>query len=197
MVGKLFSARMLPLAALILVTAGALLWAAVPRTSGSSNAAKSLIQWNKESSQELATEFHHIHMAWNEGKLDTVKQLIAGDDVLVTFELDGNQRAVPLRSKKEIDSFFDQIAKDASAQQGTYVLEMPKMNCRATASFGVCTEECTIHLKMDNGTERVDKSFGTAVAVKYEDGWKWIQYHMSVAGPSKTYKDGKLIKVEP
>ena len=193
MASKLFSARVLPLAVLTLLTAGTLLWATVPRTIGGSDSAKSP-EWSKEAAQELESEFHRIHMAWNDGDLDTVKKLIAGDDVLVTFELNGNQQAVALRSKKEIDSFLDQTAKDAGDQQGTYVLEMPKMNCRATSNFGVCTEECTIHLKMNDGTERIDKSFGTAVAVKFKDGWKWIQYHMSVASQSQTYKNGKPIK---
>jgi hypothetical protein len=176
------------------LTVGALLWAAVPRTNGNPVMAPSPVAWSEQASQELEAEFHRIHVAWNEGDMTTVKKLIAGDDALVTFELDSNQQPVPLRSKKDIDSFLDRIAKEASNDHETYVLDMPKMNCRATAKLGVCTEECTIHLKMGNGVERIDKSFGTGVAVKYADGWKWIQYHMSVAGPSQMYKDGKAVK---
>ncbi|HVG28741.1 MAG TPA: nuclear transport factor 2 family protein [Pyrinomonadaceae bacterium] len=173
----------LVLAAFALVTS-ALVWAYNPVAAGS---LKSPVKWDDRASKELTHEFHALHEASNRGDYATVKKLIAGDDLLVTFELGSDQTPVPLRSKKEIDSFLDRIVKEAANDRGTYELEMPKMNCRATETFGVCTEECTIHYTVD-GVERIDKSFGTGVAVKYPDGWKFIQYHMSVAAPSETRK---------
>lgn len=190
---NLFSARALPLAALTLLAAGALAWAASPLVNGS-NSAKNPVAWNDRDSKELEHEFHRIHVAWNEGDIATVKRLIAGDDVLVTYELDAESQPVALKSKKEIDSFLDRIAQGAAKDDSAYVLEMPTMQCRATGTFGVCTEQCTIHLKYADGTERIEKSFGTGVAVKYADGWKWIQYHMSVAAPPQVVKDAKATK---
>lgn len=192
MLRKLSSSRPgLALATCLLLAMSALVWA---NNKSSGEAAKSPIAWDERASKELMHEFHSIHEASNKGDIETVKKLIAGDDVLVTFELGSDLSPVPLRSKKDIDSFLDRIVKEAVDDQGEYVLEMPVMNCRATQNFGVCTEECTIHYKMADGTERVDKSFGTAVAVKYPDGWKWIQYHMSVAAPSQTVKTGGTAK---
>jgi hypothetical protein len=69
---------------------------------------------------------------------------------------------------------------------------MPKMNCRATATFGVCTEECTVRLKMPDGTERVDHLFGTGTAIKTDGAWKWVQWHMSVGGQPQIVKNGKV-----
>jgi hypothetical protein len=67
---------------------------------------------------------------------------------------------------------------------------MPKMNCRATATFGVCTEECTIRLKKADGTEQVDHFFGTGTAIKSGGEWKWVQWHMSVGGQREIVKAG-------
>lgn len=181
----------LVLATCLFVAMSGLVWAHNPAAG---DPAKSPVAWNERASMELMHEFHGIHEAWNKGDIATVKRLIAGDDILVTFELGSDQTPVALRSKKEIDSFFDRITKEAAGDQGSYVLEMPKMHCRATETFGVCTEECTIHYRTTGDVERIDKSFGTAVAVKYPDGWKWIQYHMSVAAPSQTYKKGSPVK---
>lgn len=180
--------RMLSSSRIVLVLAtsalvtSALVWAYNPAAGGSS---KSPVKWDDRASKELMHEFHALHEASNRGDYATVKRLVAGDDALVTFELGSDNKPVPLRSKKEIDAFLDRVVQEAANDQGTYQLEMPKMNCRATENFGVCTEECVIHYTVD-GVETVHKSFGTGVAVKYPDGWKWIQYHMSVAAPSET-----------
>lgn len=181
----LSSSRIVLVLATTTLVTSALVWAYNPVAGG---APYSPVKWDERASQELTHEFHALHEASNRGDFATVKKLVAGDDRLVTFELDNAQTPVPLRSKKDIDSFLDRIVSEASNDRGTYRLEMPKMNCRATETFGVCTEECTIHYTVD-GVERVDRYFGSGAAVKYPDGWKWIQYHMSVAAPSETVKN--------
>ena len=193
MAKQLLSGRtVLPIATLAILVSSALLLVA-PAIRGDSP--KSPVEWDERASKELAAEFHRIHVAWNKGDTETVKRLIAGDDVLVTFEL-GTDGSTPiaLRSKKDINAFFDGIVKGTNDSTTAIVLEMPKMNCRATSTFGVCTEECTVRFKSNDNSERVDKYFGTAVAVKYPDGWKWIQYHMSTGGRSETHKEGKVVK---
>ena len=74
---------------------------------------------------------------------------------------------------------------------GTLSLDMPKMNCKATATFGVCTEECTVRLKKADGTEQIDHFFGTGTAVKQNGEWKWVHWHMSVGGQREIVKNGK------
>jgi hypothetical protein len=158
-----------------------LLVAASARNHGSP--AKDTVQWDEKASQDLAEALHHSHEVANSGDIKALKQSYIGDDALVTFELDpDNATPVPLRSKKEIDAFLDKVNQGASAQQGTFTLDMPKMNCRATATFGVCTEECTVHFKMADGSERIDHLFGSGTAVKNNGAWKWVQWHMSVGG---------------
>jgi hypothetical protein len=191
MARKLFSIRGGIGIALVFLAAVTLLWIASARTSGST--AKDTVQWDDQASKELAAALHYTHEVANSGDMKTLKQSYIGDDRLVTFELDpDNSTPVPLRSKKEIDIFLDKVNESASDQHGTYTLEMPKMNCRATATFGVCTEECTVHFKTADGTERIDHFFGTGTAVKNAGAWKWVQWHMSVGGQPQIVKDGKV-----
>jgi len=193
MIRKLFSQPIgATLAVLVLVLAGALVWALVPKAD---HQAEASFQWDEQATQELTAEFHRLHELANEGNMEAVKDLMIGDDALVTFDLINNSTPVTIRSKQALDEFLDALMVEATDQDGVYELEMPEMTCRATATFGVCTEECTVHLKKNDGEERIDKLFGTAVAVKHADGWRWVQYHQSVGGPSKTYKNGELVTI--
>jgi hypothetical protein len=177
--------------AVAFLAAATLLWIASARTNGST--AKDTVQWDDKASNDLAAELHRIHEVANSGDTKTLKQSYIGDDALTTFELDpDNATPVPLRSKKEIDAFLDKVNEGAITQQGTFTLDMPKMNCRATATFGVCTEECTVHFKMADGTERIDHLFGSGTAVKTAGEWKWVQWHMSVGGQPQIVKNGKV-----
>lgn len=172
-----------------LLAATTLLWIA---TSASTNGtAKDTIQWDDKASKELAAALHYTHEVANAGDIKALKNLMIGDDALVTFELASDQRTpVPLRSKKEIDSHLDSVNQGVSAA-GTLSLDMPKMNCKATATFGVCTEECTVRLKKADGTEQIDHFFGTGTAVKQNGEWKWVHWHMSVGGQREIVKNGK------
>lgn len=170
------------LLALVLAATSATAWGVLPRSSSPDG---SLVEWDEGAAAELEREFHRLHHLWNAGDVQGVKDLMIGDDVLVTFELAENARPVALRSKAELDAFIDGVVTEASGQDATYEMEPPRMKCRATENLGICTEECAVHFRGPDGVDRVDHLYGTAVAVRYEDGWKWIQYHMSVGGPSE------------
>lgn len=192
MARKLISIRGGITIAVAFLAAATLLWVASARTSGST--AKDTPQWDEKASKELHAMLHRTHELSNVGDLKALKQSYMGDDTLVTFELDpDNATPVSLRSKKEIDAHLERVSAGLN-QQGSLVLDLQKlkMNCKATASFGVCTEECTIRLKKPDGTEQVDHFFGTGTAVKTGGEWKWVQWHMSVGGARENVKsDGK------
>jgi len=191
MIGKLISIRAGISIALAFLAATTLLWIATSaRTNGSP--AKDTMKWDDKASKDLAAALHHMHEVANSGDIKALKQLMIGDDALVTFELaSDNMTPVPLRSKKEIDKHLDTV-NEGNIQQGTLTLDMPKMNCRATATFGVCTEECTVRLKMPDGTEQIDHFFGTGTAIKTDSEWKWVQWHMSVGGQRQIVKNGEV-----
>jgi hypothetical protein len=187
MTRQFFSIRGISIA-LAFVAATTLLWIA---TSAKSNSAKDTV-WDDKASSELAAALHHTHELANNGDLKALKQLMLGDEKLVTFELNADQMTpIPLRSKAEIDKHIDAVNAGITAD-GNLSLDMPKMNCRATATFGVCTEECTIRLTKADGTQRVDHFFGTGSAIKTNGEWKWVQWHMSVGGQREIVKNGKV-----
>lgn len=155
------------------------------------------VVWDDQAAEDVAHTLHHMHELINEGKFDEAAKMIAGDDVLMTFELglDDNSTPVVLRSKEELFRFMKQLFEGAQKNDGvTIVLDRPRHSARATENIGIVTEECTVRFRYANGEERVDKLFGTNVAVKYPDGWKFIQWHMSVAEPPKYTKAGSPVR---
>ena len=148
----------------------------------SKSIAGDLIQWDQQASNELAASLHHMHHVWDAGDIAAIKRLLIGDDVLVSFELNPSDHTpIRLNSKHEIDQFIDNVLQVVNAQGAKTDFGRPKVNCRATQTFGVCTEECTIHFAFPNGSARTDKLWSTAVAVKIDGEWRWIQWQMAVA----------------
>ncbi|MEM9553227.1 MAG: hypothetical protein AAGC60_03135 [Acidobacteriota bacterium] len=149
------------------------------------------VAWSDEASEELAVALHEMHEVWNTGDIESLKKLIIGDDVLVTFELDpATHTPIRINSRDQLWSFVDNIVTNLEDEEAVSLLGHPGVHCRATDSFGVCTEECNVTVKLPNGVEERHKLWSTATAVKYPDGWKWIQWHMSTGGPVEVYQNG-------
>jgi len=190
MARKLISIRGGISIALAFLVAATLLLVASAKNIGSTT--KNTAPWDDQASKELMAALHHTHEVANAGDIKAVKQSYIGDSALVTFELDpDNATPIALRSKQEIDAHLDRVSAGINAE-GTLNLDGPKMNCRATATFGVCTEECTVRLKKADGTEHVDHFFGSGTAVKIGGEWKWVQWHMSVGSPREFVKNGQV-----
>jgi len=166
-------------------------WVLVVTTTAS---AQSLVPWDAHAAEEVKAALHEMHHVWNTGDIQSLKKMLVGDDVLVTFELNPTtHEPILLTTREELWGFVNGIVDDVETNTGVFVLAHPKLNCRATKNLGICTEECSVTMKMPNGVEERYKLWSTATAVKYEDSWKWIQWHMSTAGPVEVYKDGKLV----
>jgi hypothetical protein len=150
--------------------------------------------WNERASSELTAALHQMHEAWGSGDIAGLKQLVIGDDALVTFELDPvTHKPIRLGSKQELDGFVDAIVKDQKDMKSVYRLEHPVVNCKASDAMGICTEECTVHVTTPDGVEQVHRLWSTATAVKQDGTWKWVQWHMSLAAPRQTFKNGKPV----
>lgn len=147
------------------------------------------VKWDKAASAELEEALHHMHHVWSSGDIKALKNLIPGDDQLVTFELSpSGHTPIRLKSKDDLHKFVDDVNNFVSAENAVSRFDKPVVNCKATGVFGVCTEECTIHIEKPDGSARIDRLWSTTIAVKYPDGWKWIQWHMSVGTPSEYVK---------
>jgi hypothetical protein len=185
-------------AAVVLFVAGGITWvsrAAAPAGAPArADTPPGPIEWDERAAEELTAALHKMHEVWNSGDIKALKKLLVGDDVLVTFELDpATHKPIRLASRQELFAFVDGVSDDADADRGRYTLAHPAVKCRATRNLGICTEECFITIKMPGGVEEKYDLRSTAIALRYPDGWKWIQWHMSTAGPVRIYKDGKLL----
>lgn len=162
--------------------------------SGITASEKTAVQWDEQATKEVTAALHHLHEVWNSGDIRSLKKVIVGDDVLMTFELDpATHTPIKLSSKQEMWDFVDNTVNNVEAESGTFFLDHPKLNCRATKHVGICTEQCAVTVKKVDSVEEKYGLWSTGTAVKFEDGWKWIQWHMSTAGPVELYKDGKLV----
>jgi hypothetical protein len=143
------------------------------------------IEWDTAAAKDLEHELMGLHESLNSMDLAAIKRKVIGDDVLVTFDVDPDTlKPVKLSSQDEIlrytQRFFDSIKKAGITSKA----EHPMIACRVASGFGACTEECKVKLYMPNGTMELQQLRATVLAVRHSDGWKWIQWHMSEAGPS-------------
>lgn len=156
---------------------------------------KPAVNWDDAASRDLEAAYHKLHEAWNAVDVDALKRQIVGDDVLATFDVDPQtSEPVKLTSKAEIERFTDKIFNGFKSSQIKSVAEHPTIRCRATSTLGVCTEECKVQMFSLDGSKQVQQLRATAVAAKYTDGWRFIQWHMSLAGAPLNYdKQGKVV----
>lgn len=181
---------------IILAAAAAALLAAAPAAADPHHGAAAPMaaaelagfKWDAAASADLEAELHRLHKLWNDGDIATLKTLIVGDPSLPTFELDvATHKPIRLVGKADIDRFIGQATtKDASS--GIRVeLENPVTACRATDGVGVCTEECTVRYRDAKGSVvATDHLRSTQIAVKTEQGWRWIQWQMANTGAATT-----------
>lgn len=152
------------------------------------------VQWDDEASQELEAALHEMHEAWNQGDLASLKKLLVGDDVLVTFELDpATHEPIRLDSREALWEFVDSIIATAEDEESETTLEYPRVSCRAADNFGICSEECSVTVELPDGVVERHTLWSTATAIRYPDGWRWIQWHMSSGGPVEVFQDGEQV----
>ncbi|MEM7050078.1 MAG: nuclear transport factor 2 family protein [Acidobacteriota bacterium] len=175
-------------ALLLSVLAFALIALGVTPAIADAGASKSLVEWDAEASEELEHAYHMLHDSWNKLDVAALQNMLIGDDVLATFDMDPDtHQPIKLNSKADMDDFTSRVISGFKAENIKVNAKHPMIKCRASNGIGICTEECTIHLSMPNGESAVELLRASAVAVKHVDGWKFIQWHMSQAGPLETF----------
>lgn len=146
------------------------------------------VQWDEKYSKELEASLHQLHEIWNTGDIASLKQFIIGDDFLPTFELDPRtHQPIKLESKADLDGFISKVLTTQDDRKLVTELDTPKVKCRATATWGFCTEECSVKYKAQTGELLgTDKLWSTQIAINTAKGWRWIQWHMSDASPPQS-----------
>jgi SnoaL-like domain len=149
------------------------------------------VQWDAQASRDLEAEVHRLHEIWNSGDIASLKKYIIGDSMLPTFELEPKtHNPIKLQSRADFERFIGAVMAAERSTKLVTELENPKVHCRATATWGICTEECSVLYKNADSGELagVDKLWSTQIAVRTAEGWRWIQWHMSNARAPQSVK---------
>jgi ketosteroid isomerase-like protein len=143
--------------------------------------------WNPEAAKEAELAMHKLHAAWDSMDMAAVEKAIADDGFLATFEYTDGNEAVTLRNKADLVAWLRKGFDELKARNATTVaIPQRKMDCRATDTIAVCTEECDIIFKRSDGMLEVSPHRGTSVMRKGPDGWQFTHWHVSEAGARKT-----------
>lgn len=136
--------------------------------------------WDDASARELLTLQGELNGAWANGDLELIKNSLADDAFVTSFHLDARAQPAALKSKDELLAFAGQVFADIKQRGGMVTIVPRGTECRATGTFGVCTNE--FDLKMNFGEKTEMLSFrATSVSRKRPDGWKIIHWHSSLA----------------
>jgi ketosteroid isomerase-like protein len=127
----------------------------------------------------IIESMHRLHIAFDNRDIVTISDYIADDDFLFVYELDPSGRPVKLNSKAELLAWLHNMFKEFGQQNARTEAREPVMTARATATFGMVTEECKLKILMPDGTIQLEALRATAVARKGHDGWKFTHWHMS------------------
>jgi ketosteroid isomerase-like protein len=149
------------------------------------NASNLTVVWDGPAGKELEHQLMKLHDALNAMDLQAIKQQVIGDDILVTFDVDPDTlKPIKLKSQDDIINYTQRFFESLKNTGITSKAEHPMIACRATAYFGACTEECKVKLTLPDGSGQEQQLRATVLAVKQDNQWKFIQWHMSEAGPS-------------
>jgi ketosteroid isomerase-like protein len=143
--------------------------------------------WNPAAAQEAERAMHKLHEGWDKMDMVAVEKAIADDGFLATFEYTDTNEAVTLRNKADLVAWLRKGFDGLKARNATTVaIPQTKMDCRATNTMAVCTEECDIIYKRADGMLEVSPHRGTSVMRKGPQGWQFTHWHVSEAGPRRT-----------
>lgn len=146
------------------------------------------VQWDEAAAEEVAALLHHMHHAWNAGDLAFIRQSVAEEGFVGTFELTGNEQAAVLNSRQELLAFVEKLIADQNAS-GSRTEASPNRShqVRATSTFAICTEECDLIERQADGSRHALPHRATSALAKTADGWKFVHWHVSQGGPGRVY----------
>jgi quercetin dioxygenase-like cupin family protein len=138
------------------------------------------VQWDSAATSELAALVQRLNDAWGKGDLETVRTLLAEDGFLRSFDLDMAGKPISFSSKAEVLAFAEQVFAEMKKAGATIQFTTKRLDCRATATYGVCSGELEASAQMGGKTETMAFRL-TAAGQKNEGGWAATHWHGSMA----------------
>jgi hypothetical protein len=154
-----------------------------------------IVEWDDLAASEVKTLLHQMHHAWNERDVDFIRDVVAPDAFMGSFELTADEEPTVLNSRDELLSFVDTLFGEME-RNGRRSEASPQVvhQARATSTFAICTEECDLVEYFADGSRHVLPHRATSAVRKGLDGWKFMHWHVSQGGPGKRYDaDGNLL----
>lgn len=146
------------------------------------------VQWDENAAEEVMVLLHRMHHAWNDGDLAFIKNSVAEEGFVGTFELTGDENAAVLNSRQELLAFVEKLIADQNASGSRQEASPNRTHqVRATSTFAICTEECDLIERQADGSRHILPHRGTSALAKTPDGWKFVHWHVSQGGPGKTF----------
>jgi quercetin dioxygenase-like cupin family protein len=160
------------------IVALAALSACAPRNAAVN--APTTATWDDAAAAELRAAGEASMKAWETGDVATIRNGIASDGYLTSYDLDMMGQPVSFASGDEVAAYAQKMSDAMKAMGATCVMKITKNDCKATSTFGACVSEMEANMTMGGKTETMWFR-GTSVARKGEDGWKWTHWHGSLA----------------
>lgn len=159
----------------------AVLTAACTQSQSTSNSAATTAQWDSTATNEVRASVQKDFDALSAMDVNTVTSDIAQEPFLPAFDLDLENKPVRMATSTDAVNYVTGIIGDVKKMNATLKLATKGIDCRATATFGVCTSEYDFSAVMADGKTMTQPSRITIALAKQAGGWKWIHWHSSLS----------------
>lgn len=137
-------------------------------------------QWDQNAANELKAASEASMKAWESGDVAAIANGIADDGFLTSYDLDMMGQPISFTSKQDVVAHAQKMGDAMKAMNAKISSKLTRVDCQATATFGVCINEMECTMDMGGKTETMYFR-GTGTARKGVDGWKWTHWHGSMA----------------
>jgi len=142
--------------------------------------AAGVVQWDSTAANEARASVQKAFDGLAAMDVNAVTSVVA-DPFLPTFDVDLENKPVRMATRDEAVNYVTGIIGEVKKMNATMKLTAKGIECRSTATFGVCTIEYDFAATMPDGKTMSQPSRMTVALAKGADGWKWIHWHSSLS----------------
>ena len=138
-------------------------------------------QWDDAAAREVRAEFERMATLWEAMDLEGLKALLATDGFVTSYDLDLDNKPLRMASRDDAVRYAEEMFAQLKKMGGSLKVEIHSIECRATSTVGYCSMDDDFVATMPDGTKVTQPSRVTGTFRKGDDGWKWTQWHTSLA----------------
>ncbi|MEK6607456.1 MAG: nuclear transport factor 2 family protein [Myxococcota bacterium] len=138
-------------------------------------------QWDEAAAQEAKAAVGAMFTTIDAADIDTARLMISDDGFVTSYDLDLEGKPVSYRSKDEVVQSITKMFEHSKQMGAKIVSRVKATDCHATSTFAVCSIDFDQAATMPDGKAMSFEMRGTGALRKGADGWKWTQWHASLA----------------